>query len=675
MQDFSQLTFEQAAKRANELSEQLQQHNYRYYVLAEPTISDFEFDQLLAELIQIEQLFPQLEHPNSPTQRVGGQVTKVFAQVAHKYPMLSLGNTYSIADLLEFDSRVSKGLQEPYAYVCELKFDGVAIGLTYENGFLVQAVTRGDGEYGDDVTHNVRTIQSVPLQLMGDYPARFEIRGEIVLPRAAFDQINQEREEIGELPLANPRNAAAGTIKMQNSKVVAARALDCYLYALLGEQLPFDNHYESLERARTWGFKISNTLKRCSSIQEVMHFINHWDIEREKLAFDIDGVVIKVNDYRQQRKLGFTAKSPRWAISYKFTPERAETELEKVTFQVGRTGAITPVANLKPVLLAGTVVKRASLHNHDIIQKLDVREGDFVFVEKGGEIIPKIVGVNFTKRKPALEPLLFIGICPECGAQLERKAGESAHFCPNEAGCPPQIKGKIEHFVARRAMDINSLGKETIAQLYDAGLIRNIADLYDLKAADLLQLDRMAEKSVLNLLQGLEKSKSVTFHRVLFALGIRHVGETTANKLATVFRSVQNLAKASMAELLEAGDIGQVIAQSVHDFFNDPAQLQTIDRLKAHGLKFELEGQQEMLSNRLTGKIFVISGTFSNHSRDALKKTIELHGGKHASSVSGNTTYLLAGEKTGPEKLKKAEKLGVQIISEIEFEKLIHTND
>ena len=673
MQDVNQITELEAAQRVKELTEQLQLHNYRYYVLADPIIGDYEFDQLLQELILLEKRFPALANVNSPTQRVGGQITKAFAAVKHKYPMLSLGNTYSPEDLNDFDARIAKGLNEEYAYVCELKFDGVAIGLTYINGQLTTAVTRGDGEQGDDVTANVRTIKSIPLQLQGNaYPSEFEIRGEIVLPRPEFDAINREREEVGDAPLANPRNAAAGTIKMQDSAEVGKRSLDCYLYSVLGEQLPFENHVQSLDAAKEWGFKISNSMAICKDIAAVLSYIQYWDKERVNLPFDIDGVVIKLNDFRQQRKLGFTAKSPRWAISYKFTPERVATQLEKITYQIGRTGAVTPVANLKPVLLAGTTVKRASLHNADVIQKLDVREGDFVYVEKGGEIIPKIVGVDLSKRAESAAPLLYIENCPECGAQLQREDGEALHFCPNDTGCPPQIKGKIEHFVSRKAMDINSLGKETIGLLFDAGLVRTIADLYDLKFGDLIQLERMAEKSVNNLLEGIEKSKSISFDRLLYAIGIRHVGETTASKLAQTFHSMEALQQADSEALLSSGDVGQVIAHSIQQYFKDAQHLAIIERLRQHGLQLVLSAeQQEQVSTKLEGKTIVISGTFTHFSRDQLKKTIELHGGKNSGSISGKTSFLLAGENIGPEKLKKAEKLGVQIMNEEAFMVLI----
>jgi len=666
------MTKEQAKHRIEQLSKELDEHNYHYYVESLPTISDFEFDKLLEELIQLEKEHPEFLKADSPSQRVGGQVTKEFKSVKHKYPMLSLGNTYSADELKDFDERVRKGLSDAYEYVCELKFDGVAIGLTYKNGQLVQAVTRGDGEQGDDVTTNVKTIKSIPLKLRGHkYPAEFEIRGEIILPRKEFNAINKEREEIGEPPLANPRNAASGTLKMQDSSVVAGRNLDCFLYAILGYD-EIQSHYETLKESKTWGFKVSDSMIKCKDIEAVLEYINHWDKQRHKLDFDIDGVVIKVNSYEQQRILGFTAKSPRWAISYKFKAEQVSTILEKITYQVGRTGSITPVANLKPVPLAGTIVKRASLHNADIIEKLDVREGDTVYVEKGGEIIPKIIAVDLTKRPALSHKTEYITHCPECNALLVRKEDEANHFCPNENGCPPQIKGKMEHFVSRKAMNIDSLGGETISQLYDAGLIKSIADIYDLKKEDLLPLERMAEKSANNLIQGIEDSKNVPFDRLVYALGIRHVGETTAKKLAYYFKNIDGLLKADVEQLLEVGDIGEVIARSIVEHFRDEKNLKIIEHLRKKGLKFELSDEQlAATSDKLKGLTFVISGTFTKFSRDDLKKLIEQNGGKNVGSVSGKTSYLLAGDNMGPEKLKKAEKLEVKIISEDEFAKMI----
>lgn len=660
-------------KKIEELSGQIEQHNYNYYVLAKPVISDFEFDKLLEELIKLEKEYPEFLKSDSPSQRVGGQITKEFKTVKHKSPMLSLGNTYSEADLTDFDDRVKKTLHTEYEYVCELKYDGVAIGLTYKNGILVQAITRGDGEKGDDVTTNAKTIKSIPLKLHGhDYPNEFEIRGEIFMPRKVFDELNKEREEIGEQLMANPRNAAAGTLKMQDSAIVAKRNLDCFLYFILGEDLPFQSHYENLKAAKKWGFKISDHMKKVSDINGVFNYINHWDLERNNLAFDTDGVVIKINSYDQQKMLGFTAKSPRWAIAYKFKTQRVATILESIVYQVGRTGAITPVANLKPVLLAGTTVKRASLHNADIIEKLDVRIGDTVFVEKGGEIIPKIVGVDESKRHAHSYKVIYITHCPECGTELIRSEEEANHYCPNSLACPPQVKGKMEHFVGRRAMDIDSLGAETIAQLFDAGLVKTVADLYELKKEDLLKLGRMAEKSVNNLLEGIEASKKVTFERVLYGIGIRHIGETTAKKLAYYFKNIDALKNATLEQLLEVGDIGETTAQSIIDYFTDKHTVKIIEDLKSHGLQFELSEEQLInTSDKLNGLSFVVSGVFSKFSRDELKKAIEQNGGKNVGSISGKTSFVIAGENMGPEKHKKAEKLGVKIISEDDFIKMI----
>ncbi|MFN4235337.1 MAG: NAD-dependent DNA ligase LigA [Bacteroidia bacterium] len=667
------MTSEQAKQRIEELTKQIEEHNYRYYQLAQPTISDYEFDMLLEELIHLEKQFPEFLSPESPSQRVGGTITKEFKTVKHKYPMLSLGNTYSEEELKDFDERVKKALNESYEYVCELKYDGVAIGLTYVNGKLKQAVTRGDGEKGDDVTANVKTIKSIPLKLRGsNYPNEFEIRGEIFMPRNVFDEINKEREEIGDAPLANPRNAAAGTLKMQDSSIVAKRKLDCYLYFVLGENLPYQSHYENLIAAKEWGFKVPESIRKVNNINEVFHFIKEWEQKRFNLPFDTDGVVVKVNSYEQQRLLGFTAKSPRWAIAYKYKAAQASTILESISYQVGRTGAITPVANLKPVLLAGTTVKRASLHNADIIEKLDVRVGDTVFVEKGGEIIPKITGVDFSKRDLFSQKTEFITHCPECNAVLIRPEGQAQHFCPNENGCPPQIKGKLVHFTSRKAMAIESLGEETIEQLFDAGLIRNIADIYDLKKEQLLPLERMAEKSAQNLIDGIEQSKKVPFERVLFAIGIRHVGETTAKKLAYYFKNIDALISATKEQLLEVGDIGEIIAQSIIEYFSNPQNINIIERLKKAGLQFSLSDEQiANTSEKLKGLTFVISGVFNTISREDLKKLIEQNGGKNTGSISGKTSYLVAGENMGPEKLKKAQSLGVKIISEEQFFELL----
>lgn len=667
------MTSEEAKIKIAALSTLLEEHNYKYYILSSPSISDYEFDTLLNELIALEKQFPEHVHLNSPTQRVGGGITKEFKTVVHTYPMLSLGNTYSQEEIADFDNRIRKVISDEFEYVCELKFDGVAIGLTYKNGELIRAVTRGDGVQGDDVTQNVRTIKTIPLRLSGNnFPDEFEIRGEIFMPHASFEAINKEREEIDEAPLANPRNAASGSLKIQDSSIVAKRNLDCYLYAIYCENLPFTTHAESLNAAKEWGFKTSPHTRVCKSLEEVTQFINQWNEERNKLEFDIDGIVLKVNNYKQQQMLGFTSKTPRWAISYKFKAEQASTQLISIVYQVGRTGAITPVANLQPVLLAGTVVKRASLHNADIIEKLDIRVGDTVFVEKGGEIIPKIIGVDFQKREAGSIPTKYAEHCPECGTQLIRREGEANHYCPNELGCAPQIKGKIEHFVSRKAMNIDSLGAETIEQLFDAMLIFNCADIYDLKEAQLLRLERMAQKSVNNLLQGIELSKQVPFERVLYAIGIRHVGETVAKKIAYNFKSMDGL-QAQLDQLEQVDEIGPRIAQSIKDYFSDARNVEIIQRLKAHGLKFELsEEQTQNFSDKLKGLSFVVSGVFSKFNRDDVKKLIEQNGGKNVGSISAKTSFVLAGENMGPAKLEKAEKLGVKIISEDDFLALLN---
>lgn len=657
------------ASRIQELREELERHNYNYYVLSAPTISDFEFDQKMRELQELEQAYPAYDDPDSPTHRVGSDLSKEFAKVVHKYPMLSLGNTYSQAEVSDFYEQVSRGLNEPFELVAELKYDGTSISLTYEQGRLVKAVTRGDGVQGDDVTANVKTIRSIPLRLQGDdYPAQFEIRGEILLPWVEFDRLNKEREEQEEPLFANPRNAASGTLKQQNPAIVAARKLDAYLYYLLGEELPADTHWDNLAAARRWGFKIPQVMKLCHTLQDVFDYIAYWDVERKNLPVATDGIVLKVNSLRQQRNLGFTAKSPRWAIAYKFQAERAETRLNSVSFQVGRTGAITPVANLEPVLLAGTIVKRASLHNADIIDGLDLHLGDQVYVEKGGEIIPKIVGVNTEARTAGLgEKISFIKTCPECGTPLMRPEGEAAHYCPNEIGCPPQIKGRIEHFVTRKAMNIN-IGPETIEDLYEAGLVKDSADLYTLQVSDLLRLERWAEKSAQNLLESLAASKQVPFERVLYALGIRYVGETVAKRLALSFHSIEALEQASFESLVAVDEIGERIAQSVRAYFADARNQAIVKRLTEQGLQMSLS--EERLANRsdrLKGLTIVISGTFSKHSRDEYKAMIEQHGGKNSGSVSGKTNYILAGENMGPAKLEKAAKLGVKIIHEEEF--------
>ncbi|EOS20002.1 MULTISPECIES: NAD-dependent DNA ligase LigA [Parabacteroides] len=651
------------------LRDELEQHNYNYYVLSTPTISDREFDEKMKELQALEEAHPEFADPHSPTQRVGSDLSKEFEQVVHQYPMLSLGNTYSEEEIRDFYERTERALNEPFEIVAELKYDGTSISLIYENGRLVRAVTRGDGTRGDDVTANVKTIRSVPLKLRGDnYPENFEIRGEILLPWAEFDRLNKEREEQEEPLFANPRNAASGTLKQQNPAIVASRKLDAYFYYLLGEGLPADAHYENLQIARTWGFKIPDVIRKCDSLQDIFDYIAYWDVERKNLPVATDGIVLKVNSLRQQKNLGFTAKSPRWAIAYKFQAERAVTRLNSVSFQVGRTGAVTPVANLEPVLLAGTTVKRASLHNADIIEGLDLHLGDNVYVEKGGEIIPKIVGVDVDSRSMLLgAKVTFIKTCPECGTPLYRPEGEAAHYCPNEAGCPPQIKGRIEHFVTRRAMNIN-IGPETVEDLYEAGLVKNVADLYILEMPDLLRLERWAEKSARNLMASLVESKQVPFERVLFGLGIRYVGETVAKRLASAFHSMQQLQEASLETLTEVDEIGERIARSVVDYFADENNRILVARLQEYGLQMTVA--EEVLANRsdkLKGLTIVISGTFTQHSRDEYKAMIEQHGGKNSGSVSGKTDYILAGENMGPAKLEKAAKLGVKIINETEF--------
>jgi len=664
-----------AEKRISELTRQIDRHNHLYYVLNEPEISDRDFDLLLEELIRLEREFPELAKAESPTQRVGGAITKTFKTVVHRYPMLSLGNTYSEEELRDFHERVIKIItDEPVEYVCELKFDGVAIGLTYVNGHLERAVTRGDGIQGDDVTANVRTIRSIPLQLQGEgYPEDFEIRGEIIMPRSVFERINEERSDIGEAPFANPRNSAAGTLKLQDSAEVARRKLDCFLYALYGTSLPFKAHEEALSAARTWGFRISNDHRLCRNIEEVLSFIHHWDTARRQLPFDIDGVVIKVNNFSQQEELGYTAKSPRWAISYKFKAESAATILKEVTYQVGRTGAITPVANLSPVLLAGTTVKRASLHNADQIEKLDLHIGDTVFVEKGGEIIPKITGVDHLLRSPTAPLVGFIEECPECRTKLERKEGEAQHYCPNERGCPPQIKGKIEHFTSRKAMNIDGLGKETVDIFVERGLLKDAADIYSLRKEDIMQLERFGEKSASNILAGIEASRQVPFERVLFAIGIRYVGDTVARKLARHFVSMEAIQKASREQLIQAPEVGEKIADSITGFFSIPMNIELVERLKQAGLQMSISAAEQVqaVSEKLKGMTIVISGTFEKHSREEYKKIIEENGGKNGSGVTGKTTYLLAGSDSGPSKLDKAAQLGVKIMGEEEFLELL----
>jgi DNA ligase (NAD+) len=676
---------EEIRKRISELSEVLEHHNYNYYVLSSPTISDYEFDQLLKELEKLEKENPDFAQPNSPTRRVGGQPSKEFKTVLHKYPMMSLSNSYSEEEIREFDLRVRKTIGDQLEYVCELKYDGVAIGLTYINGQLKQAVTRGDGIRGDDVTNNAVTIGSIPLNLKGKFPQEIEVRGEIFMTLEGFLKMNEERVEIGEQPFANPRNSASGSLKMQDPAEVAKRPLDSFIYFIPGEHKEFSTHYESLKFAQKLGFKVSKNVALCKNLDEIFEFINDWNIGRQTIDYDIDGIVIKVNSLNQQKLLGFTAKSPRWAIAYKFKAEREETILESIAYQVGRTGAVTPVANLSPVLLAGTVVKRASLHNADIIQTLDVRVGDTVFVEKGGEIIPKIVGINLEKRPTDAEPIEFISNCPECGTRLTRNEGEAAYYCPNEDFCPPQIKGKLEHFISRKAMNIDSLGEGKIEMLYDNGLVKNAADLFDLKYEQLLGLTKIIpagddkkekkisfrEKTSQNILDGIQQSANVPFERVLYALGIRFVGETVAKKLASACLNIENLKNASFEELKEVEEVGEKIAASVVDYFSKTEHLQMIERLVAKGLQMEKELAAHSGSNLLSGQNFVVSGVFNRHSRDEIKKLIEYFGGKNTGSVSANTKFVLAGENMGPEKRKKAEKLGVKIISEEEFEQMI----
>lgn len=665
---------EKAKEEILRLSEEINKHNHLYYVESAPVISDYEFDMLLERLQQLEKEFPEFAFDHSPTKRVGGDITKKFESVVHRFPMLSLSNTYSEEEIMDWENRLKKMSEGPLQYVCELKYDGVAIGIRYKNGVLTRAVTRGDGTQGEDVTTNVKTIRSVPLQLKGNYPADFEIRGEIFMPLASFQKLNCEREENGEALFANPRNTASGTLKMQDSKIVAERALDSYLYGIYGEDLNFEGHFQAVESAASWGFKVPKPKDRfielTDSIEGIMNYIHYWDKKRYELPFEIDGVVIKVNNYAQQKTLGFTAKSPRWAIAYKFKAERVETILDSVSYQVGRTGAITPVANLKPVQLGGTTVKRASLHNADQIEKLGLHLGDAVYVEKGGEIIPKIVGVNEEKRNATAEEVQFLHNCPECGTELIRREGEAQHYCPNEDTCPPQAKGKLEHFISRKAMNIDGLGAETVDLMYDKGLVRTIADLYDLTFDQVVNLERMADKSANNLILGLKASREVPFERVLFALGIRFVGETVAKKLAKYFKSIDALMSASFDELVQVEEIGEKIAIAVQHHFAKQENRELIGRLKTAGLQFEIV-EKENASNKLEGATFVVSGVFNAFSRDEVKELIEANGGKNVSSVSSKTKYLLAGDGMGPAKLKKATDLGVQILTEDEFIQMI----
>ena len=661
-------------ERIDQLRTDLHRHNYNYYVLNTPEISDKEFDDMMRELQDLEKEHPEYQDENSPTMRVGSDLNKNFTQVTHKYPMLSLGNTYSENEVTDFYDRVKKALNEDFEICCELKYDGTSISLTYENGKLVRAVTRGDGEKGDDVTDNVKTIRTIPLVLHGNnYPEHFEIRGEILMPWEVFEELNREKEAREEPLFANPRNAASGTLKLQNSAIVASRKLDAYLYYLLGEELPCDGHYENLQAAAGWGFKTSEHMKKAHSLEEVFEYIRYWDTERKNLPVATDGIVLKVNSMRQQKNLGFTAKSPRWAIAYKFQAERALTRLNKVTYQVGRTGAVTPVANLDPVQLSGTIVKRASLHNADIIEGLDLHIGDMVYVEKGGEIIPKITGVDKDARSMLIgEKVKFITHCPECGSKLIRYEGEAAHYCPNETSCPPQIKGKIEHFISRKAMNIDGLGPETVDMFYRLGLIKNTADLYQLTADDIKNLDRMGEKSAENIIKGIEASKEVPFERVLFALGIRFVGETVAKKIAKSFNDIDELENANLEKLINIDEIGEKIAQSILTYFANPLNRELIERLKSTGL--QLYRREEDLSgytDKLAGQSIVISGVFTHHSRDEYKELIEKNGGKNVGSISAKTSFILAGENMGPAKLEKAHKLGIKLMSEDEFLTLI----
>ena len=654
------------------LRNELREHNYNYYVLDTPTISDFEFDHKLSLLQELEKAHPEFYEPNSPTLRVGGEITKNFETVPHTYRMFSLENSYSKEDLEDWEKRIEKMVDGEVEFTCELKYDGASISLTYENGKLIKAVTRGDGFQGDDITANVKTIRSVPLQLKGDFPPLFDIRGEIVLPFEGFAKMNEERVELGEEPYRNPRNTASGSLKLQDSAEVAKRPLDCLLYSLKGERLPVKTQFESLEKAREWGFKVPKAAKLTKNLDEVSEYINYWDVHRHKLPYETDGVVVKVNNLQQQEELGYTAKSPRWAMAYKFKAEQVSTVLNQITFQVGRTGAITPVANLEPVELAGTIVKRASLHNADQIEKLDIREGDTVFVEKGGEIIPKIIGVNLEFRDPKSSPTEYITVCPECGTELVRTEGEAQHYCPNAEGCPPQIIGRIQHFISRKAMDIEGLGGETVTLLVNNGLINNYADLYLLKEEQIIPLERMAQKSAENMIKGIEASKQIPFERVLFGLGIRYVGETVAKKLAKHYKTIEALKNASEEELITVDEIGERIAQSVGSFFASEENIEILATLKSYGVQLEISA--EKLANQtdtLKGNTFVVSGVFTKVTRDELKKMIEDNGGKVSSSISAKTNYVVAGDNMGPSKKTKAESLGVAIISEDDFLQMI----
>lgn len=671
------MSLSEIKERMDALVKELNQHNYNYYVLAQPSISDYEFDKKLEELSQLEKEHPQLQDPESPTQKVGGEITKEFKTVKHRWPMLSLGNTYSEKDLREFDERIKKAIGPDFEYVCELKFDGLSISLTYESGNLVRGVTRGDGSQGDDVTTNIKTIKRIPHRLRtSGYPDAFEIRGEIFMHRAAFERLNNERLQNNEVPYANPRNFASGTLKLQDSGEVARRPLDCFLYFLYTEKRLFGTHWESLQAVKNWGFHVCEHTRLCRNIDEAIAFIHEWEDKRFDLSYDIDGIVLKVNNLQQQDELGFTAKSPRWAIAYKYKAQEVETILKSVSYQVGRTGAVTPVANLEPVLLAGTTVKRATLHNANEIERLDLHEGDSVFVEKGGEIIPKITSVNTLKRNPASRKIVYPSVCPECGSNLIRNEGEAVHYCPNDEACPPQITGKIQHFISRKAMNIDGMGDETVEALYRKGLIRHISDLYSLyeKSDQLHSMDRFGEKSIANMLEGIEKSKQMPFEKVLFGLGIRYVGETVARKLATHFKNIDSLMNASFDELVAASEIGERIAESIISYFKEPRHIEQIEKLKTAGLQFETQQQEVAFSShKLEGKTFIISGVFENYSREELTNLIEANGGKILSSISGKLNYLVAGNNMGPSKLEKARKLSITLITEQELIKMIES--
>jgi len=668
------MTREEAKKEIQELTEKINYYNDQYYQKDISLISDYEFDQLMNRLIELEQQFPEFKFSYSPARRVGGTITKTFETVIHRYPMLSLSNTYSREEVEEFDKRIKKLLEgEKYEYICELKFDGVAISISYETGILTRGVTRGDGIRGDNVTNNIKTIRSLPLKIsQKNVPPAFEVRGEVFMPLEIFHQINKERENEGLPLLANPRNTASGTLKMQDSSIVAQRKLDCFLYGLLGEDPHLETHEEALLELEKWGFNVSNTYRKCQNLEEVFTFIDQWETKRLELPLDTDGIVIKINRYSQQERLGFTAKSPRWAIAYKYKAKSVSTLLKNITYQVGRTGAITPVAELEPVLLAGTTVKRASLHNANEIQRLGLRIGDHVYIEKGGEIIPKITGVDFDKRKPGSTEIRYISKCPECGAELVKNEGEAVHYCPNNTGCPPQIMGRIEHFIQRNAMDINTLGEKTIEALYEQGLVHSISDLYQLKKEDILQLEGFKELSAQNLLAGIENSKNTAFENVLYGLGIRFVGKTVAEKLAKHYGNIDSIIQADYDSLLEVPEIGEKIAESVINYFSNPKNLDTIEILKMAGLNFSIREEELMESRILDNKKFVVSGVFENFEREELKSVIKNHGGKVVTSVSGNIDYLLAGENMGPSKRKKAEELGIHIISEEDFLKLLN---